>query len=63
MPPIITVFKIIAIFYILIRAENAVKFELQSLLKMEEKTKEEQGGRHNENGMECGKCKFRDKVL
>ena len=44
MLPIITVFKIIAIFYILIRAENAVKFELQSLLKMEEKTKEEQGG-------------------
>ena len=44
MPPFITVFKIIAIFYILIRLENAVKFELQSLLKMEEKTKEEQGG-------------------
>ena len=27
------------------------------------KTRSEQSGRHNENGMECGKCKNKKKVL
>ena len=27
------------------------------------KTRREQSGRHNENGMECGKCKDEKKVL
>ena len=27
------------------------------------RTRWDQSGRHNENGMECGKCKFWDKVL